>query len=118
MMVLAFPILVLICMSHPLVLSTSMHKYVKYVTYPVFLSNFQAIGYGKVFVLSTLIFLELILNPVSYANLSHCLLQHFFLHLLVVVRAMSSAKSRSLSCENSVDSSVSIYDDLIHDLFN
>lgn len=72
-MVLSFPILVLICMSDPLVLSTSMHKYVKYVTYPVFLSNFQAIGYGKVFVLSTLIFLELILNP----NLSHCLLQHF-----------------------------------------
>lgn len=76
-MVLAFPILVLTCMSDPLVLSTSMHKYVKYVAYPVFLSNFQAIGYGKVFVLSTLIFLELILNPVSYANLSHCLLQHF-----------------------------------------
>lgn len=75
-MVQAFPILVLICMSDPLF--TSMHKYVKYVTYPVFLSNFQAMGYGKVFALSTLIFLELILNPVSYANLSHCLLQHFF----------------------------------------
>lgn len=117
-MVLAFPSVVLICMSDPLVMSTSIHKYVKYVTYPVFLSNFQAIGYGKVFVLSTLIFLELILNPVSYANLSHCLLQHFFLHLLVVVRTMSSAKSRSLSCENSADSSVSIYDDLIRDLFN
>lgn len=117
-MVLAFPILVLICMSDPLVLSTSMHRYVKYVTYPVFLSNFQAIGYGKVFALSTLIFLELILNPVSYANLSHCLLRHFFMHLLVLSGRCHLQNLDHLSCENSVDSSVSIYDDLIRDLFN
>lgn len=117
-MVLAFPIVVFNMYVRSSSTVYLKHKYVKYVTYPVFLSNFQAIGYGKVFALSTLIFLELFLNPVSYANLSHCLLQHFFLHLLVVVRAMSSAKSRSLSCENSVDSSVSIYDDLIRDLFN